>query len=375
MPAQSTPALDSHEAVVALADLGAHIVLCAGSKRPCWEGRIYPWTRKRPSAEVIADHDGLFGIVPWSIHSTALDVDSGDPSALVLKHPPYADLPTRRPGGHHLYYADTEARGNSSWAGWGCRGDVRGASGYAILWNDAPLRLLDALRDRVSRCKRFPIDLFDAAGMGALRPAEGIKHRPGGRLRVELVQPVYMATQGYRNASLFAHVVALADITNRPRHGDGTIDVRKWIEAVKVQALDAYRQMPRPRLDRDEAIQIAYHVATWTGSGHPMRDHSPDTQRRRAMRSASVRSASSLDRAREIVALLDQGYTMRSAAAAIGVSVGTVHGARRRVFNVPVRCTSVLGGIPTPEPDLFTPHSEASGVVDAVGARRRAASS
>ena len=141
-----------HEAVVALADRGAHVVLADHAKRPCWDGAIYSWTHKRPSGAVIRQHEGLFGIVPWSIRSTALDVDEGDPLQLRLKHPPFADLPTRRPGGHHLYFDDSLPRGNSAWTGYGCKGDVRGASGYLVLWRDGAVRLLDALdaRDQLS---------------------------------------------------------------------------------------------------------------------------------------------------------------------------------------------------------------------------------
>lgn len=108
--------------------------------------------------------------------------------------------------------------------------------------------------------------------------------------------------------------------------------------------------MPRPRLDRADASAIAYSIGTWSASGHALRDHSPATQGRRARRSAEVRYAASVDRARRIVAMLDAGATMRATAAALDVSLGTVHGARRRMFNVPVRyvrafvVSRVLGG-------------------------------
>ena len=226
--------MNQQQAVVALADKGAYIVLADHAKRPCWDGAIYSWKHQRPSGAVIEQHDGLFGIVPWSIRSTALDVDEGDPLQLRLKHPPFADLPTRRPGGHYLYFDDSAPRGNSAWKGYGCRGDLRGAAGYLVLWRDGAVRLLDALdaRDRFQR--PFPADLFKAAGMGALRPpaARPPAARAGG-VRPDLIQPIHLAVKGCRNVSLFEHVRILADTTNRPRTPSGQIDVPAWIAVVQ----------------------------------------------------------------------------------------------------------------------------------------------
>ena len=148
------------ESVSALAANGAHIVLCDKSKRPYWDGRAYSWTRRRPSAEVIEAHPGPFGIVPWSIRTTGLDVDRGDPLQLSLLVDPLATLRTRR--GYHLYCADTEGRPNSNWQAGGCSGDVRGNRGYLVLHYDGAARLLDAIRRRDDW---QPRDLFELAGI------------------------------------------------------------------------------------------------------------------------------------------------------------------------------------------------------------------
>ena len=104
------------EAVAALAvEHGAHIVLADANKRPCWlDSGPYSWPRRRPTPEVVAEHRDRFGIVPWSIKTTGLDVDDGDPQALALALTTLATLRTRR--GHHLYVPDTAPRGNATFA-------------------------------------------------------------------------------------------------------------------------------------------------------------------------------------------------------------------------------------------------------------------
>ena len=82
-------------------DAGGHFVLCTPSKRPIWRR----WNRRRPPAEVAELHrseDGLLGIIPWSLQSSALDVDHGDPRNLFEHYDPWMDLPSRR--GRHAYY-------------------------------------------------------------------------------------------------------------------------------------------------------------------------------------------------------------------------------------------------------------------------------
>ena len=73
------------------------------------------WNRRRPSAEVAELHrseDGLLGIIPWSLRSSALDVDRGDPSNLFEHYDPWADLPS--PRGRHAYYDDDKPRANGA---------------------------------------------------------------------------------------------------------------------------------------------------------------------------------------------------------------------------------------------------------------------
>ena len=87
---------------------GGHFVLCLEDKRPVWRS----WQKLRPGLDVVLAHEGPLGLKPWSISTSALDVDAGDPGELMQAWPPMAILDSRRSDGKHLYYADTEGRGN-----------------------------------------------------------------------------------------------------------------------------------------------------------------------------------------------------------------------------------------------------------------------
>ena len=117
------------ESISTIHEAGGHLVLCKPDKRPCWLG----WQKQRPALDVAVQHDGPLGLIPYSLGTSALDVDSGDWRRLPL---PWVDYRTRRKGGRHLFYADAQARGNSTWTAEDCAGEVRGARGYVIPWHD-----------------------------------------------------------------------------------------------------------------------------------------------------------------------------------------------------------------------------------------------
>ena len=216
-----------------------------------------------------------------------------------------------------------------------------------MLWGDGPERLLDALDARQRYRRPFPADLFEAAG---ILPAGGEQQPHVEKVRPDLIQPLHLAVEGHRNASLFEHVRILADTTNRPRTASGQIDVPAWIDVVTEMALESWKQMRRPRLDRADYQSIAYSIGTWSASGHALRDHSPRQQSDRGRRSGAARRASVRDRDVRIVALLEEGATMRAAAAAVGVHYSTAARARSRLLHEPVRGRgsdrglAVLGG-------------------------------
>ena len=161
-------------AIEVIHQAGGHFVLTR-QKVPIGKG----WRERRPSLDVAIahrEHVGELGLIPWSIRRTALDVDAGD----YRRCPPsWADYGTPR-GGRHMYYSDRKARRNSKWEAYGCKGDLRGGSGYLILWGDAPRQLADAILADGGFQLAFPfpwdalrpqsVELVDAPAMPAVRP-------------------------------------------------------------------------------------------------------------------------------------------------------------------------------------------------------------
>ena len=66
-------------------------------------------------------------------------------------------------------------RGNAHFEAYGCAGEIRSAKGYLILWHDGADRLADALHDPIARARRWPRDLFELAGVGAVTLPAAVK--------------------------------------------------------------------------------------------------------------------------------------------------------------------------------------------------------
>ena len=318
------------EAVAVLAaEHDAHIVLADDQKRPCWlERGPYSWQRRRPPPNVIRAHRGGFGIVPWSIKMTGMDVDEGDPLQLSIFVQPIASLRTRR--GVHFYCADTLGRPNSQFHVHGCRGDVRGARGYLVLHYDGAERLLDAIR----RCDDWhPSDLFALVGLPSIPLPPS--HRECRRLEkvgsqvTGVTLTLAEARPNCRRNVLHRYLLDVADRTNRPRWSSGgPVDVRAWNAVVLELAVDALERMPRPRLPIYEVRRLAYAVSNWSASA-PKGDHSPDTQRWRSKRLAERRTEAAKARYAAIRQAAAGGAGVHELAAAFQVSRWTVQRALR----------------------------------------------
>ena len=281
------------QALQAIHHAGGHFILCLEDKRPVWRS----WQKLRPGLDVVMAHDGPLGLRPWSVSTTALDVDTGDPSILIEDWPPMAVLDSRRRGGKHLYYTDTAGRGNAHFEAYGCAGEIRSAKGYLILWHDGAGRLADALHDPVARARRWPRDLFELAGVGAVTLPAAVKtpayrYKPSGQSRrtwaaaAEALE-LEAVHQGRRNLQLFDAVRFWA--YSIPR-GD---DLDAWTRRVRVYALEQNRRFPEP-LDAPEVKQTAYSISTWCWSGGGSRwhfDHSRGAQRRRGLKLGRMRRA------------------------------------------------------------------------------------
>ena len=145
------------DALSGLHNAGGHFVLAHDDKSPVWQR----WQKRRPGLDLILAHDGPVGLIPWSLRQSALDVDEGDPSALLADHPARVAIPSRRDGGTHLYYDDDTPRHNADFSYRGVSGQVRGANGYLIVWNAIALWTSFFVSGRHA----FPSDLFSWAGV------------------------------------------------------------------------------------------------------------------------------------------------------------------------------------------------------------------
>ena len=323
---------------------GGHFILCLEDKRPVWRS----WQKLRPGLDVVLAHEGLLGLKPWSISTSALDVDTGDPGELMQAWPPMAVLNSKRTDGKHLYYADTEGRGNGHFEVYGCAGEIRSARGYLILWHDGAGRLADALHDPVVRLRRWPRDLFELAGLPAVTLPGAVKtptyhYKPSDQSRhtwaaaAESVQ-LEAVQRGLRNVNLFDAVRFWAYSVPRGQ------DLEAWTRRVRVQALEQNRRFPEP-LDESEVKQTAYSISTWCWSGGGARwhfDHSSAAQRRRGVKSGKVRRARNAERDAAIVAAVEAGQSMRAVAREHGLDYRVVwHVVNRGVMNEPNQ--SVLG--------------------------------
>lgn len=323
---------------------GGHFVLCLEDKRPVWRS----WQKLRPGLDVVLAHEGPLGLKPWSVSTSALDVDTGDPGELMQAWPPMAVLNSRRSDGKHLYYSDTEGRGNGHFEVYGCAGEIRSAKGYLILWHDGAGRLADALQDPLARARRWPRDLFELAGLPAVTLRGAVKtptysYKPSDQSRqtwaaaaaaveLEAIKP------GRRNVKLFDAVRFWAYSIPRGQ------DLEAWTRRVRVHALEQNRRFPEP-LAESEVKQTAYSISTWCWSGGGARwhfDHSSAAQRRRGVKSGKVRRARNAERDAAIVAAVEAGQSMRAVAREYGLTHQAVMKIVGRVVTEPNQL--VLGG-------------------------------
>ena len=292
-----TDTAQAKESIGVIHNSGGHLVLCRPDKTPVWAG----WQRQRPTLDISIQHDGLLGLVPYSLGATALDVDQG----------PWKQLPhswvnygTRRKGGRHLYYADADPRGNSQWSGAGCSGEVRGAKGYLILWRDAVDRLASAIAGpRQLSLFPFPAHLLQERG----EPGELIQFpertlNPARSLQLETV------LEGARNDSLFdvVRLTAYGELAEYRKEGG---NLSGWLGRVCSFADDNNRRFPAPLITSD-VRSVAYSVGTWVWSRYF--DHSSGKQKERGMKSGEARRAKNRERDLSIIQAASSGESASS---------------------------------------------------------------
>ena len=289
-----SPAQDL-EALLALAGLGAHLVLCTANKRAVRRGWQFP--DRAPTPEDVRQHvegGGLCGLVPGSLGLVVFDADRGDAAQLRRQFPPLVAIATR-PGHWHLVYTDRgEWRPRDFWC-LGAFGQVRGEGGFVVLHQ--PRRLLEAVQGRRRdypppagpqlligpEARRQAV----AAGLVAPRksPRRGARQ---GRAKPKPV-PASASVQGKRDSStnlaLFDAVRAWAYGQVQAARASGQ-PFEAWLLCVLERAEAEASAFVEPLLGRD-VVDVAHSVARWTWerySSEAPPATSGDVQRRRALR-------------------------------------------------------------------------------------------
>lgn len=309
-----TPQESRNQALTCLHDLGAHFVLCRRSRQPI---RGFPWGSHKPDLDCVLAHPSHVGIVPFSVNTSALDVDHGTPTQLSLFHPPLIAVPSRQPGREHLYYRDDTPRGNQRWRAFGCSGEVRSAKGYLILYRDAPVQLAHALVYNEERCY-FPVDLLElvepAESAVALDELE-IANSPQLRLLVPGAPVLERVRKGHRNNALFDAVRFWAYQARKGTYAE-------WLQTVEARTLAENRRFSEPLTER-HARTTAYSIAIWTWTTY-RQGFTAEQRWRGGVTRGRQRRYDNRQRDVEIVRRWEAGESLRLIARAIGSSKGAV---------------------------------------------------
>ena len=303
------------QALTYLHDIGAHFVLCRRSRQPI---RGFPWGSHKPALDCVLAHPSHVGIVPFSVNTSALDVDHGKPTQLSLFHPPLIAVPSRQPGREHLYYRDNTPRGNQKWRAFGCSGEVRSAKGYLILYRDSPVQLAHALAYNKDEDCYFPADLLEL-----VEPAESsvalddldIANSPQLRLLTPEAPMLERVRKGHRNDALFDAVRFWAYQAHKT-------DYAAWLRAVEARTLIENRRFPEPLTER-HARSTAYSIAIWTWTTYHQ-GFTAEQRWRGGITRGRQRRHDNRQRDVEIVRRWEAGESLRLIARAIGSSKGAV---------------------------------------------------
>ena len=287
-----------------------------------------PWKRYKPTLDVLMAHPGRLGLVPASIHSTALDVDRGDPHSLPIS---WVEYPSRRPGGKHLWYAETQQFKDCAWEAAGCSGEIR-SKGYLIPWNGGIQRIAGAILDgRQMSLFPFPVDLIkelvQERGSELYIPGREKRSAPVPRslwypgMELERVQV------GARYVALFEHLRKWA---YRQRRGT---DLADWKARVLDECFAKNERFPKP-FRGDEVRQVkdtAYSVSCWAWKTllDYGRYRTPALQSKRGSASGASRHEATALRNKAIIQALQGGAAVNEQAILYGLTERTIFRIKR----------------------------------------------
>ena len=230
--------MDDTEALCALHARGAHLSLRNPRKAPLYAG----WKENPAGIDDVLKHHargGLIGLIPESIGLVVVDVDQGEPDAVVeLVGEPIARHPSGTPGREHLWYAGEGVRGGP-WEHGDCKGDILAGQSAAILWDPSTVAgahvngnaPLDVSRLRSKRARP------QATGPEAVRDA------PKGQANHTLFREAKQALKTLREAAI--------ERGHTPREADSTLD-----SAIKSTLGDLAPYEPSRLAPRDEVDAI-----------------------------------------------------------------------------------------------------------------------
>ena len=287
------------------------------------------WQRQRPALDVCLAHDGRLGIIPQSIGTSALDVDSGNWRNLPRF---WVDYGTRRNGGRHLYYCDDVERGNRNWKAAGCSGEIRGARGYLILWGNGPERIAAAITGpRQLSLFPFPAVLLEAtppkAEPGRVIPFPERPLNPYRSLDLERV-PGGPGVRGARHDSLFDVVRLRAYGAIGAYRIERGADLAGWLKLVYGFTDDNNRRFRVP-LPASSVRSTSYSVGTWVWSRYF--EHSSEKQAARAKEGMRQRREANRVRDQAIVQAVASGRSLRDVGREYGLSGRAIHWILRRL--------------------------------------------
>ena len=307
------------DGIKALHERGAHLIRVSPSKRPA---EPPGWVDNPPDLAALLEHvdrGGRVGINPQSVGLALMDVDHGPPDAIAHYFRPFAFCRSGRPERAHLYYRSAHAVGQQRWRYGRCSGELRGRpGGYAVVWDSAPL--LEAL------VSPGGVDFEDVL------PELDLSRPP---------KPHTAAVQGVSCRSV------LMDALIAARRAGLTGD-DLWAAAwYAFTALDHPGHL---------AFAEVRPLVSWAAA----RSWDTESQREKALIGGAHRRARNAARDARIAAMLLTGGSLRSTAAAFGLSVGAIQKVKTRLLGEQER--GRLGIHPPTDglnqPNPLTPRSE-----------------
>ena len=284
---QETP---PHDAVECLHAAGAHFVLCNEDKKPIW----VRWQLRCPSVRQVLEHDGPVGIIYTSIDATCLDVDRQESPFAAQRLAKYCHTEmvwTSRQAGHfHVIVPDDLPRPNAEFSFVECSGEVRSATGYAIVWDAGAWQILhDYVHNLPVVAPRGLPDEVTVRNSPSLAPPEpsNAKKRNAGQATGMRLED---ACDSLRDPALFDVVRLWA------YHQDRGDDHNRWHTKVLDYALQQNRNLPHP-LDDHVAIDMGRRVADYVWEHFknppPRYEHRTPEERVQHARENGIRSGES----------------------------------------------------------------------------------